>query len=433
MSILAPARAIAPPGYSRWLVPPAAIALHLAIGQVYAFSVLKGPLQEHFGASHTAIGWIFSLAIVVLGLTAAFGGPLIARFGPRKAMVVSAVFWVSGYLVAAAGVALDQLWIVYLGYGLIGGIGLGVGYVAPVATLMRWFPDKPGLATGMAVMGFGGGALLASPLATAMLASFSSPTSDGIAATFVALAALNAVLMLWAASVVREPAAGDGGEVDSHGSPVGGSDADVQPRAAVRRPTFWLLWFVFFVNITAGIGILETASPMIQAFFPQLTAAAAAGFVGLLSLGNMAGRFGWSTLSDTIGRPATLTGFVVGGAAVYVTLALTGSAAIGVFVALAVLQISFYGGGFSTMPAYLKDLYGQRHVGVILGIILTAWSAAGVAGPLIVNGIVDARERAGIEGAALYQPALWVIASLLAVAIVANAGIIALRRREATR
>src|SRR6187431_907556 len=420
MSLLAPARAIAPLGYSRWLVPPAALALHLAIGQVYAFSVFKGPLQEHFDASHTAIGWIFSLAIAVLGLTAAFGGPWIAKQGPRKAMVLAALFWVSGYLVTAAAVVTDQLWLVYVGYGLIGGIGLGIGYVAPVATLMSWFPDRPGLATGMAIMGFGGGAMLASPLATGLMGVFATESSDGVAATFVVLACINAVLMLWAAAVIRVPAAA-GSELDSHGVPIGGgSDADVPARSAVRKPVFWLLWLVFFINITAGIGILETASPMIQAYFPHITAAAAAGFVGLLSLANMGGRFGWSTLSDSLGRPATFTIFVVGGCAVYVALAATGSAAIALFVLLAFVQVSFYGGGFSTMPAYLKDLFGERYLPIILGIVLTAWSAAGVAGPLIVNGIVDSREAAGFEGADLYRPAQMIIAILLGVAIVAN-------------
>ena len=423
MSILAPSRAVAPAGYNRWLVPPAALALHLAIGQVYAFSVFKGPLEAHFGVSHKAIGWVFSLAIAVLGLTAAFGGPWIAKQGPRKAMVLAAGFWVSGYLLTALAVATDQLWLVYVGYGLIGGIGLGIGYVAPVATLMSWFPDRPGLATGMAIMGFGGGAMLASPLATGLMGVFATGTSDGVAATFVILACINAVLMLWAAAVIRVPATA-GGAVDSHGAPIGGgSGADIPTRSAVRKPVFWLLWLVFFINITAGIGILETASPMIQAYFPSLTVAAAAGFVGLLSLANMGGRFGWSTLSDKIGRPATFTVFVVVGAAVYTALALSGSAAVGVFVLLAFVQISFYGGGFSTLPAYLKDLFGQRYLAVILGIALTAWSAAGVTGPLIINGIVDSREAAGFEGADLYRPAQWIIACLLVIAILANIGV----------
>ncbi|MGC4174291.1 OFA family MFS transporter [Demequina sp.] len=419
MSLLAPARAVAPAGYNRWLVPPAALALHLAIGQVYAFSVFKAPLQEHFSVSHTAIGWVFSLAIAVLGLTAAFGGPWIAKQGPRKAMVLAAGFWVSGYLITGLAVTLDQLWLVYVGYGLIGGIGLGIGYVAPVATLVAWFPDRPGLATGMAVMGFGGGAMLASPLATALMGALTGPTG-GLGFAFIVLGLMNAVLMLWAAAVIRVPAT-DGAAVDAHGDPIGaGTDADVTAGVAARKPVFWLLWLVFFVNITAGIGILETASPMIQAFFPATTVAAAAGFVGLLSLANMGGRFGWSALSDTIGRPATFTIFVVGGCTVYALLASVGSAAIALFVVLAFVQISFYGGGFSAMPAYLKDLFGQRHLSVILGLILTAWSAAGVVGPLIVNGIVDSREAAGFEGSDLYRPAQWIIAGLLLLAVIAN-------------
>lgn len=420
MSRLSPEATVARPGYNRWLVPPAALALHLAIGQVYAFSVFKAPLQERFGASHTAVGAIFSVAIGVLGLTAAFGGPWIAKQGPRKAMLFSAVFWVTGYLVASLGIAVNSLPLVFVGYGVIGGIGLGIGYVAPVATLMGWFPDKPGLATGMAIMGFGGGAMLASPLANAMLDAWGETPADAVGKVYLVLAALNAVLMLWAASVIRT--APNAVAVDSHGDPIGVADSasDVAPRVAVRQVRFWLLWFAFFANVTAGIGILEQASPMIQTFFSEVTPAGAAGFVGVLSLANMAGRFGWSTLSDTIGRKATFLIFAIVGTAIYATLAAGGASSVGVFVALTFVMISFYGGGFSSLPAFLKDLYGQKHLGVILGIALTAWSAAGVIGPLVINSIVDSRAEAGIVGAAQYAPAMWLIAGLLGLAIIAN-------------
>lgn len=420
MSVLSPERAHARPGYNRWLVPPAALALHLAIGQVYAFSVFKAPLQEHFGASHAAIGAIFSVAIAVLGLTAAFGGHWISKQGPRKAMVLSTVFWVTGYLVTALAVTIDSLPLVFVGYGVIGGIGLGIGYVAPVATLMSWFPDKPGLATGMAIMGFGGGALLASPLANAMLDAFEG--DDAVAKVFLVLAAMNLVLMLWGASVIRTNNQSTV-EVDDHGHPIGvheDGEPDTTPRQAMRSGRFWLLWFAFFANITAGIGILEQASPMIQSFFPDLTTAAAAGFVGVLSIANMGGRFGWSTLSDRIGRPQTFAVFAVGATAVYATLAAVGTSSVALFVIATFVMISFYGGGFSTLPAFLADLYGHKHLSVILGVALTAWSAAGVLGPLLINSIVDSRGEQGITGAAQYEPALWAIVGLLALAILAN-------------
>jgi MFS family permease len=379
------------------------------------------------------VGAIFSVAIGVLGLTAAFGGPWIAKQGPRKAMVLSAILWVSGYLVASLGVSINSLPVVFLGYGVIGGIGLGIGYVAPVATLMGWFPDKPGLATGMAIMGFGGGALVASPLANAMLDAWGDTPADAVGKVYLVLAVLNAVLMMWGAAVIRT--APDAAEVDPHGDPIVAtvSSADVAPRVAVKQVRFWLLWFAFFANVTAGIGILEQASPMIQTFFSDVTPAGAAGFVGVLSLANMAGRFGWSTLSDKIGRPATFFIFAIVGTLIYATLASGVTASVAVFVALTFVMISFYGGGFSALPAYLKDLYGQKHISVILGIALTAWSAAGVIGPLVINSIVDSRAEAGITGASQYQPAMWLIAGLLALAIVANFAAAAVGRADARK
>jgi len=421
MSILDKSRAVAPRGYSRWLVPPAALATHLAIGQIYAFSVFKEPLQERFDASHTAIGATFSIAIVVLGLSAAFGGSWINKQGPRASIVLAAIFWVTGYLVAALGVQTGMLWLFYVGYGVFGGVGLGIGYVAPVATLMRWFPDRPGLATGMAVMGFGGGALLASPLATTMLSGFGRTEADSLAPTLVVFAALNVVLMLLGAAVIRTPhpddeAAAPAAAVVASALPAGSS---VSAKQALRTPQFWLLWFAFFAMISVGIGILENASPMIQNFFPSVTAATAAGFVGVLSLANMGGRIGWATLSDSIGRKTTFSVFVGIGAVASITLALVGATSVAVFVGVTFLIVSFYGGGFSTMPAYLRDLFGQRNVGVILGFVLTAWSAAGIVGPLIMNSLVDSREAAGISGDSLYVPSLWIFGGLLLLGLAA--------------
>ncbi len=422
-------RTIASPGYSRWLIPPAALAVHLSIGQVYAFSVFKLPLVERFGlgSNQTPIAIIFSVAIVMLGLSAAFGGPWMERNGPRKAMALSGACWAVGFVVAALGVSAGQLWLVYLGYGVIGGIGLGIGYISPVSTLIKWFPDRPGLATGLAIMGFGGGALIASPLSAALLNGYAADpeatTSDAVAPAFLTLGIIYAILMALGAFVVRVPAEGwtpkgwsapkDDGKMRTTG--------DVSVKSAMRTPQFWLLWTVLFCNVTAGIGILEQASPMVRDFFPNVTVAAAAGFVGLLSLCNMGGRFIWSSTSDVIGRKWTYTMYLGIGAVAYLLVVLTGTASILFFVVLTGLIISFYGGGFATVPAYLKDLFGGYQVGAIHGRLLTAWSAAGIAGPLIVNAIADNRRSNGVEGAELYTLSLSIMVGILVLGFIANA------------
>lgn len=415
-------RTIAPPGYNRWLVPPAALAVHLSIGQVYAFSVFKNPLLDRFGTSHTSIAIIFSIAIVMLGLSAAFGGKWMERNGPRKAMALSATFWASGFLVSGLGVQLEQLWIVYLGYGVLGGIGLGIGYISPVSTLIKWFPDRPGLATGLAIMGFGGGAMLASPLTAFLLGTYADTPAEAIVPTMLTLAAVYAVLISTGAIVVRVPAPGwkPEGWVPTPKKNSMQTTANVRVSQAVRTPQFYLLWIVLFTNVTAGIGILEQASPMIRDFFPLVTAGTAAGFVGLLSLGNMSGRFVWSSTSDHLGRKRTYMMYLGVGAVLYSILAASGNAAVGLFVAVTFVIVTFYGGGFATVPAYLKDLFGEFEVGAIHGRLLTAWSAAGIAGPLIVNAFVDARSAEGIEGADLYLPSLITMVGVLLVGFVAN-------------
>ncbi|HST80552.1 MAG TPA: OFA family MFS transporter [Kineosporiaceae bacterium] len=422
-SILDRDRTVAPPGYNRWLIPPAALAVHLSIGQVYAFSVFKNPLVEHFDTKLTPIGVIFSIAIVMLGLSAAFGGTWVERNGPRKAMVVSMLCWVSGFLVGALGIAVDQLWLVYLGYGVIGGIGLGIGYISPVSTLIKWFPDRPGLATGLAIMGFGGGALIASPLSTSLLGRYAVNPANALVQTFLTLAVLYAVVMSLGAWVVRVPADDwlPAGYVPAAHTASLRTNAEVTAASAIRTPQFWLLWVVLFCNVTAGIGILEQASPMIQDFFSDVDAKAAAGFVGLLSLCNMAGRFVWSSTSDLVGRRPIYAFYLGVGAALYLTLAFWGTSSVALFVITAGAILSFYGGGFATVPAYLKDLFGGLQVGAIHGRLLTAWSAAGVAGPLLVNRIADAQTEAGKSGADLYGLSLKIMVSVLIVGFIANA------------
>ncbi|SIM71892.1 OFA family MFS transporter [Micromonospora cremea] len=429
---------VAPPGYSRWLIPPAALAIHLCIGQVYATSVYKNSLIAHFDASQTAIGVIFSIAIVMLGLSAAVAGTWVEANGPRKAMFVSTCFWAAGFLVGSLGIATKQLWLLYLGYGLLGGIGLGIGYISPVSTLIKWFPDRPGLATGLAIMGFGGGAMVASPLSRQLL-SFYDPgydpavagsTASGSALVwlFVTLGLGYFVIMMFGVANVRVPASDwrpAGFDPATVASKPLVTTANVSAANAVKTRSFWLLWVALFCNVTAGIGILEQASPMIQDFFRDngtsaVSVAAAGGFVGLLSLFNMAGRFAWSSTSDVIGRKPIYMVYLGVGMVLYALLALLGQTATALFVLLACVILSFYGGGFATVPAYLRDLFGTFQVGAIHGRLLTAWSAAGIAGPLIVNGFLDAEGEPGTLTAAAYRPALFTMIGVLAVGFVAN-------------
>jgi len=423
MSLLDRDRTVAQPGYRRWLIPPAALAVHLSIGQVYAFSVFKEPLVAHFDTKLTPISVIFSIAIVMLGLSAAFGGTWVERSGPRKAMFLAGCCWAVGFVVAALGVAVDQLWLVYLGYGVIGGIGLGIGYISPVSTLIKWFPDRPGLATGLAIMGFGGGALIASPLSKALLDAYADSPADAIAPAFLTLGAIYFVVMMLGAFTVRVPAEGwrpDGWSPDMARKRSLVTTGDVTAANAIKTRQFWLLWIVLFCNVTAGIGILEQASPMIQDHFDTVSAAAAAGFVGLLSLCNMSGRFVWSPTSDGIGRKPMYMVYLGVGALLYLLLAASGSASVAWFVLLTGIILSFYGGGFATVPAYLRDLFGTLEVGAIHGRLLTAWSAAGVAGPLIVNAIADAQTSAGKSGADLYTLSMYIMVGVLLVGFIAN-------------
>ncbi|PKW25704.1 OFA family MFS transporter [Phycicoccus duodecadis] len=440
LSFLDRSRTVASSDYNRWLIPPAALAIHLCIGQVYATSVYKASMVAHFDSSLTAVGIIFSIAIVMLGLSAAVMGTWVDRVGPRKAMFVASCAWALGFLVGSVGIATTQLWLVYLGYGVIGGIGLGIGYISPVSTLIKWFPDRPGLATGMAIMGFGGGAMVASPLSRQLLSYFdpaydpsnSKSLASGHALTFlfVSLAVIYFLIMMIGVANVRVPAPGwapegfDASKIS--GSTTMVTDQSVSAATAIKTPQFWFLWVVLFCNVTAGIGILEQAAPMIQDFFrgpggtSTVAVAAAGGFVGLLSLFNMAGRFFWSTTSDKIGRKPIYMVYLGVGIVLYLLLALTGSTTTAVFVLLAAVIISFYGGGFSTAPAYLRDLFGTYQVGAIHGRLLTAWSAAGVVGPLIINGFLDAAGTPGKLTAADYRPALFTMVGVLAVGFVAN-------------
>lgn len=436
-SFLQRERTVAPPGYSRWLVPPAALAVHLSIGQVYSFSVFKVPLSKAMGTGPNVTGnWsqeqiaiIFSIAIVMLGLSTAAFGKWIERNGPRAAMFFSACCFGAGFLIASLGVRTHQIWLLYFGYGFVGGIGLGLGYLAPVATLVNWFPDRPGLATGMAIMGFGGGAMIGSPLAIRLMAHFSAHGGGGGVGAWQAMIVMGIVyfcFMMFGVFTVRVPAAGwrPAGwtpPVKAAGMITAGN---VLVREAVRVPQFYLLWLVLFTNTTAGIGIIEQASPMVQEMFPgRVLAVAAGGFVGLLSLFNMAGRFFWSTTSDYLGRKWTFMCFFVIGAPLYFLAPRAGGNHLNsvlMFAGICCVLLSMYGGGFSTLPAYVKDLFGTRDFSPIYGRLLTAWSAAGVVGPLLVNHLRESRHSHGVPLADAYATVLYVMAAILCVGLVCN-------------
>src|SRR5580693_409039 len=432
-SFLSRESTIAPLDYPRILVPPAALAVHLAIGQAYAFSVFNLPLTKLIGLDHSApgdwdlkeIGWIFSIAIAILGLAAAVFGRWVERVGPRKSMFVAALCFGGGFIVAALGVHYHVLLLVYFGYGVIGGCGLGIGYISPVSTLIKWFPDRPGLATGLAIMGFGGGAMIGSPLGTKLMV-FYKASAHPIAATWVTMGLLYFVFMMFGVFTIRVPREGwkPEGWVPRATQSALISTHKVDVNTAFRTPQFWLLWVILCMNVTAGIGILEQASPMIQDLFRgHVSAIAAAGFVGLLSLFNMGGRFVWASMSDFIGRKTTYFVFFVVGMLLYLALPFTEIThlnSVPLFVLIAGVLISMYGGGFATIPAYLKDLFGGYHVSAIHGRLLTAWSTAGIVGPLIVNGVLDHYVANHLPKQQAYPVILHIMAALMVVGFIAN-------------
>jgi MFS family permease len=425
-------RIIASRGYNRWMVPPAALSVHLCIGQAYAFSVFTDPLTKVIGITEpapddwklTTLGWTFSLAIVFLGLSAAFGGKWLEKVGPRLTMLVAACCFGGGFWISALGIHLHQIWLIYVGYGIIGGIGLGLGYVSPVSTLIKWFPDRRGMATGMAIMGFGGGAMIGAPLAVLLMDHFKSATSVGVLETFLVMGSLYFVSMLIGALTIRIPP--NGWKPEGWTPPIIENKMITKSHVHIDRalltPQFYLLWLVLCLNVTAGIGVLGQASVMIQEMFKgAVTPAAAAGFVGLLSLFNMGGRFFWSSASDFLGRKNTYIIFFALGAVLYASVPTMGRLGnIGLFILLYAVIMSMYGGGFATIPAYLADIFGTRYVGGIHGRLLTAWSTAGVAGPVLVNYIREFQIEQGVAKAEAYNVTMYIMAGILAAGFLCN-------------
>lgn len=438
--------------YDRWRVPPAAIAVQIGIGQVAAFSAFSEPLTRAIGVTVSAprdwtlaaVGWIGPVAIVFLGLSAAAFGRWIEDAGPRQAMFASAACVGCGWILAAVGVHLHQLWIVYLGYSVIGGIGLGLGYAAPISTLVRWFPDRAGTACGLPIAGFGGGAVIASPLAVALVERFQGPTSTGVASALVAMGVVSFAFMMFGVFTVRVPAPGwkpatftSAPVTGAGGSPVAppvgrpagrssperrGAAPDVHMDQALRTPQFWLIWTTLGLAITAGVGVLAAAAPMIQQVFPNSVGpVAAAGYVGLLGVADGAGRLIWSSVSDMIGRRRTYLAVFALGALLCALLPATGGMpSVLPLVAVSAGIVSVYGGALATLPAYVRDTFGVMHLGAIHGRLLTAWSLAAVAGPALVNSIVERQVANGVPTARGYSVAMYAMAALMTVGLIAT-------------
>ena len=461
-------RTIAQPGFNRWLVPPAALAIHLSIGMAYGFSVFWLPLSRSIGITQpvpcpqemsffqtlfattcdwkvSTLGWMYTLFFVFLGSSAALFGGWLERVGPRRAGVAAAFCWGGGFMISALGIKLHQIWMLWIGSGVIGGCGLGLGYISPVSTLIKWFPDRRGMATGMAIMGFGGGALIGTPLADKLMKQFATPTSVGVLETFVTMGLIYFVAMLCGAFGYRVPPTG--------WKPAGWTPPAPQAKGMItsrnvhlskawKTRQFWQLWGVLCLNVSAGIGVIGMASPMIQEVFGgKLIGVAAAladldqaqkaqvatigaAFAGLLSLFNIAGRFFWASFSDYIGRKATYVIFFLLGFVLYASAPWAGKVgSVPLFVGIFCVILTMYGGGFATVPAYLADLFGTQFVGAIHGRLLTAWSTAGILGPVLVNYIREYQINHGVPNAQAYNTTMYILAGLLLIGLACNLAI----------
>jgi MFS family permease len=462
-SILARENTLAGPRFNRWLVPTAALAIHLCIGMAYGFSVFWLPMTKLVTEANPAVcaqlgffdqlfatgcNWtvpsvnhIFETFIAMLGISAAIWGAWLEHAGPRKAGFIAALCWGGGLVLGGIGVAIHQLWLVYLGAGVLGGIGQGLGYITPVSTLIKWFPDRRGLATGFAIMGYGGGALIGAPIAVALMQKFAHDGVPGVSTTLIVMGTLYFVVMTIGAFGFRVPPSG--WRPRDWTPPATATNKLITHRhvhlnRAWKTPQFWLIWVVLCMNVTAGIGVLSMASPMFQDVFggkllglsgtvdlsaeqKAAIAASAAGLVGLISLFNSLGRIFWASMSDFLGRKTTYVVFFALGIALYCALPSLGHAGMaGLFVLAVCVILSMYGGGFATVPAYLSDLFGTQMVGAIHGRLLTAWSVAGVAGPFLIAAVRQAQLDAGVAKNLVYDRTLYILAVLLLVGMICN-------------
>jgi MFS family permease len=463
--ILDRSRTVAGPRFNRWLVPPAALAIHLCIGMAYGFSVFWLPMTKLLPGANaatckgqlfvaelfsTSCNWtvpsethVFEIFIAMLGISAAIWGGWLEHAGPRKAGFYAAICWGGGLVLLGLAVTTHQLWLVYL-VAFFCGIGQGIGYITPVSTLIKWFPDRRGMATGFAIMGYGGGAMIGAPLAVWLMAKFASNGVPGIAPALMIMGGLYFVAMSlgafgfrvtpsgWLPAGWTPPAANTTKSLISHNS--------VHLSQAWKTPQFWFIWGVLFCNVTAGIAVISMASPMFQDIFgaklvgvahaaaalspaqKAAIAAAAAGLVGLISLFNSLGRLFWASLSDHIGRKTTYYAIFILGIVLYCLLPTWGHLGLAAaFIASICIILTMYGGGFATVPAYLADIFGPQMVGAIHGRLITAWSAAGVVGPFIIASIRQFEIDHGVAHNLLYDVTLYIMAALLFVGLICNA------------
>ncbi len=465
MDILSRERTVAGPGFNRWLVPPAALAIHLCIGMAYGFSVFWLPMSKLLGAtddlacktqglmvemfsascnwSVPAVTHTFEMFIAVLGISAALWGGWLEHAGPRKAGFIAALCWGGGLILGGVGVSMHQLWLLWLGCGIIGGVGQGLGYISPVSTLIKWFPDRRGMATGLAIMGYGGGAMIGAPIAVALMKYYGAGNSSaGVSATLITMGLLYFVVMSAGAFGFRVPPSGwkpSGWNAPAEDKGRGMITKNhVHLDVAWKTPQFWLIWGVLCLNVTAGIGVISMASPMLQDVFgghligadaltaltpaqKAAVAASAAGLVGLISLFNSLGRLFWASISDHIGRKATYYTFFVLEIILYCSLPTLGHMGLaGGFVVAICLILSMYGGGFSTIPAYLADIFGTQMVGAIHGRLLTAWSVAGIVGPFLIAAVRQTQIDSGLAHNLVYDRTLYILAGLLFVGLLLN-------------
>jgi MFS family permease len=456
-------RTVAGPRFNRWLVPPAALAIHLCIGMAYGFSVFWLPMTrlipntnatacaaQSFAAElvTTTCNWsvpsvtpIFEIFIAVLGISAAIWGGWLEHAGPRKAGMISALCWGGGLVLLGLAVAAHQLWLVYL-VAVLCGVGQGLGYITPVSTLIKWFPDRRGMATGFAILGYGGGAMIGAPLAVWLMSAFATNGVPGVTPALIVMGVIYFIYM--GAGALGFRVAPSGWQLAGW-TPAASDQTkamitrnNVHLNASWRTPQFWLIWGVLCLNVTAGIGVISMASPMLQDVFgAQLlgvestatltntqraaVAAAAAGLVGLISLFNALGRIFWASLSDKIGRKNMYYSIFVIGILLYCLLPTWGHLRLPTLFVLSICVIlSMYGGGFATVPAYLADIFGTQMVGAIHGRLIVAWSVAGVAGPALIAGLRQFQIDHGVAHNLVYDVTLYVMAFLLLCGLVCN-------------
>jgi OFA family oxalate/formate antiporter-like MFS transporter len=391
---------------NRWLIAVAAVAIHLSIGSVYAWSVFTKPITSQLGWGLKDVQFTFSIAILFLGLSAAFLGHYVEKYGPRRSGTLASLFFGIGIIGSGLAIQLHSMYLLYLCYGVLGGIGLGVGYITPVSTLVKWFPDRRGLATGLAIMGFGFASLINSPIMNTLI------TGVGLANTFYILGIVYLVVMFAASQYLAPPQQGwapKGFQAQAAAGQARTSTdlSQLTANQAVRTRRFWYLWLMLFINVTCGIAIISVASPMAQEI-AGMSATAAATMVGIMGLFNGGGRIAWASFSDYIGRPNTYTAFFA--IQIIAFFLLPHTTAVALFQLLVLLVMTCYGGGFASIPAYIGDLFGTKQLGAIHGYILTAWAAAGLAGPIFAAKV---RESTGS-----YQGTLSVFVAMFVVSFI---------------